>query len=78
MSTIGVNFHNVVLPVLIENELGSLIESPLGMYSMSWSPSSMVDPLVTVHGHDSLHRHFRSDVEWSVDMEAEFFVHSLS
>jgi hypothetical protein len=57
VSTIGVNFHNVVLPVLIENELGSLIESPLGMYSMSWSPSSMVNPMVSVHCHDSLHWH---------------------
>jgi hypothetical protein len=58
VSTIGVNFHNVVLPVLVENELGFLIESPLSMYSMSWSPSSMVDPFIAVHCHNSLHWHF--------------------
>ena len=71
------DFHDVVLPVIVEDELGSFIESPLGMYFMIWSPSSQVDPVVSVHSDDSLHWHSRSDVEWSVDMEAEFFVHSL-
>jgi len=77
VSTVSVNFHDVVLPVIVEDELGSLIESPLGMYSMSWSPSSQVDPVVSMHSDNSLHWHSRPDVEWSVDMEAKFFVQSL-
>jgi len=44
---------------------------------MSWSPSSQVDPMVSVHSNNSLHWHSRSDVEWSVDIEAKFFIHSL-
>ena len=77
MSSVSVDFHDVVLPVVVEDELGSLIESPLSMYSMCWSPSSQVDPMVSVHGYDSLHWHSRSDIEWSVDMEAELLVESL-
>ena len=71
------NLHDVVLPVVVEDCLSSLVKSPLSMCSVSWSPSSQVDPMISVHGDDSLHWHSRSDVEWSVDMEAEFFVHSL-
>jgi len=52
-----VDFHDVVLPVHVVNELGLLIESPLGMCGMSWSPSSKVDPVVTVHGYYSSHWH---------------------
>jgi len=77
MSSVSVDFHNVVGPVHVENELGSLIESPLSMFGVSWSPSSQVVPMVSMHGNDSLHWHFGSDVEWSVDVEAEFFIESL-
>jgi hypothetical protein len=31
-----------------------------------------------VHCDDSLHWHSGSNVEWSIDVETEFFVHSLS
>jgi len=72
-----VDFHNVVLPVVVEDCLSSLVESPLCMCSVSWSPSSQVDPMVSVHGDDSLHWHSRSDIEWSVDVEAEFSILSL-
>jgi hypothetical protein len=77
MSSVGVDLHHVVLPVLVIDGLGSLIKSPLGMYSMSWSPSSQVDPMVSVHSDNSLHRHSRSDIEWSVDMESLFCILSL-
>jgi len=52
-----VDFHDVVLPIVVEDELSLLIESPLSMCSVSWSPSSQVDPMVSVHGNDSLHWH---------------------
>jgi len=77
MSTVSVDFHDVVLPVIVENELGSLIESPLSMSSVSWSPSSQVDPVVSVHSDNSLHWHSRSDVEWSVEMESRLGINSL-
>jgi len=48
------------------------------MFGMSLSPSSEIDPVVSMHGNNSLHWHSRSDVEWSIDMEAEFVVESLS
>ena len=51
------DFHDVVLPIVVEDELSLLIESPLSMSFMSWSPSSQVDPMVSVHGDDSLHWH---------------------
>jgi hypothetical protein len=72
-----VNFHDIVSPVHVVNSLGLLIESPLSMFGMSWSPSSQVDPMVTVFGSNSLHWHSWSHVEWSVDIESELFVHSL-
>jgi len=77
MSSVSVDFHDIVLPVLVEDGLGSFIESPLSMYSMSWSPSSQVDPMVSVHGYDSLHWHSWSNVEWSIDIESEFFILTL-
>jgi hypothetical protein len=72
------DFHNVVLPVHVEDKLGLLIESPLWMFGMSWSPSSEIDPVITVHCNKSLHWHSRSNIEWSVDMETELFIKSLS
>ena len=63
------DLHDVVAPVHVVDCLGLLVESPLGMFGMSWSPSSQVDPMVSMHGDDSLHWHSRSDVEWSIDME---------
>jgi hypothetical protein len=72
------DLHDMVLPVHVVNCLSLLIKSPLGMFGMSWSPSSEIDPDIWVHGYNSLHWHSRSDVEWSVDMETEFFVESLS
>jgi hypothetical protein len=77
MSTVSVDFHYVVLPVHIEDGLCLFVKSPLGMFSMSWGPSSQVDPMVTVHGGNSLHWHSGSHVEWSVDVEAKFLIHSL-
>jgi len=77
MSTVGVNLHDVVLPVLVEDGLGLCIKSPLSMFSMSWSPSSQVDPVVSVHGNNSLHWHSGSDVEWSIDFESRLLIESL-
>jgi hypothetical protein len=73
-----VDLHDVVLPVHVEDSLGLLIESPLSMLGMIWSPSSEINPVVSVHCDDSLHWHSRSDVEWSVNVETEFFVESFS
>jgi hypothetical protein len=41
-------------------------------------PSVKVDPSSTVASHDSLHWHHWSEVEWSIDMETEFFIESFS
>jgi len=72
-----VNLHDVVLPVHVVDGLCLLVKSPLGMFSMSWSPSSQIDPMVSVHSNDSLHWHSRSDVEWSIDMETLVLIDSL-
>jgi len=52
-----VDFHDVVSPVHVEDSLGLLIESPLGMFGMTWSPSSEVDPVISMLGSNSLHWH---------------------
>ena len=57
MSSISMDFHYVVSPVNVENELGLLIESPLRVLGMVWSPSSEIDPVVSVHCDKSLHWH---------------------
>ena len=44
---------------------------------MGWSPSSEVDPVISMLDSNSLHWHSWSDVEWSIDVETELFVHSL-
>jgi hypothetical protein len=47
------------------------------MFGMSWSPSSQVDPVVSMHSDNSLHWHSRSEVEWSIDFETRIFIKSL-
>jgi len=42
------------------------------------NPSVEMHPSTTVASDESLHWHVRSDIEWSVDVETEFFIESFS
>ena len=57
MSSVGMDFHNVVLPVIVSNGLGSFIKYPLSMSGMTLDPSSEIDPGITMHGNNSSHWH---------------------
>jgi len=77
MSTIGVSLDSMCLPLFISDSLGLLIE-PEKLILSVLDPSVEMNPSSTVASHDSLHWHVRSEVEWSVDMESEFFIESFS
>jgi hypothetical protein len=77
MSALSMNFHDIVLPVHVVDALGLHIKSPLGMFGVSWCPSSKIDPVVSVHSDNSLHWHSRSEVEWSIDFETRILIKSL-
>jgi hypothetical protein len=67
----------VWLPVVVLEGLGDLIEVPLlGIGVLS--PSLQPNVVGTVALSNSLHGHSWSDVEWSVDVEPEFFIETLS
>jgi len=66
----------VRFPVVVLECLGDFIEVPL-LGSDILSPSLQPNIVGSVAFSDSLHWHSRSDVEWSVDVEAEFLVESL-
>jgi len=77
MSTVRVSLDSMCLPLSISDSLGCLIEGEELILS-TLLPSVEVDPSSTVALHDSLHWHVGSEVEWSVDVETEFFIESLS
>ena len=77
MSTVRVSLDSMSLPLFISDSLGLLIE-PEKLILSVLNPSVEVDPSGSVASHDSLHWHVRSEVEWSVDVETEFFIESLS
>jgi hypothetical protein len=61
MSTIGVSFDCMSLPLLISNSLGLLIE-PEELILSSLDPSVKVDPSSCVGSLDSSHCHLWSEV----------------
>jgi len=65
------------LPLFISDSLGLLIE-PEKLILSVLDPSVEMNPSSTVTSHDSSHWHVRSNVEWSVDVETELFIESLS
>jgi hypothetical protein len=56
MSTIGVSFDSMSLPLLISDSLGLLIE-PEEMILSILDPSVEVDPSGSMASHNSLHWH---------------------
>jgi hypothetical protein len=75
-SSITLNFQSIVLPVVVSDSLGDLIEPPL-LLSGVVSPSLEGHLGVSVHLSNSVEWKLRNDVEWSVDLETELFVKSL-
>jgi len=66
----------VRLPVVILDGLGDLVEVPL-LLSHVVSPSLQPNVVGTMALSNSLERHSRSEVEWSVNVESEFRVETL-
>jgi hypothetical protein len=56
MSTVGVSFDSMSLPLLISDSLGLLIE-PEELILSSLDPSVKVNPSGSVASHDSSHLH---------------------
>jgi hypothetical protein len=73
------DFQSIVSPwsIVVSDGLGLFIEEPL-LLSGTISPSLEPDVSVTVHFSNSVEWKLRDKIEWSVDMEAEFFIESFS
>jgi hypothetical protein len=71
------NFNTVVLPVVASHEFGCSIENEL-LCSSSLVVSLKDNVTGSNHFDNSLHWHSRSDIEWSVDVEAKVLMKSLS
>jgi hypothetical protein len=79
MVSVTVHFDDPSLPLVVSNGLGLFIEEPLLSELDTIIPSSLEQPGVsTVHGSNSVEWKLRDNVEWSIDVEAKFFVESLS
>jgi len=76
-STVGLDFHAVVLPLLRSDSLGDIIEVVL-LCSNVLSESLDYNIVGTNGFHNSLQWESWDKVEWSVDLESEITVHSLS
>jgi hypothetical protein len=74
-STAWWNFHAVVLPVVVSDQLGYWVEEPLLSFVVSVSVKH--DVVVSMSLSNSLHWKSWLDDEWSVDMESEFFILTL-
>jgi hypothetical protein len=74
--TVALDFDSVVLPVVVSDSLGNLIEPEL-LLSDILSPSLEDHVGTTEHLNNSIEWKFRDKVEWSVDIEAKFFIKSL-
>jgi len=70
------NFEAIVLPVVISNGLGNLIEPEL-LLSLIISPPLKNHVGSTKHFSNSIKWKLRDEVEWSIDMETKFFIESL-
>jgi hypothetical protein len=70
------NFDAIVLPVVVSNGLGNLIEPEL-LLSLIISPSLKDHVGSTKHFSNSIEWKLRDEVEWSVDVETKFFIQSL-
>jgi hypothetical protein len=70
------DIQGVALPVVVLESLGDFIEVPL-LGSNILSPSLQPNVVGSMAFNDSLHWHSGSNIEWSVDMEAEFLVETL-
>jgi hypothetical protein len=66
----------IVLPVVIPDGLGDLIEPELLSFSIV-SPSLEPHVSISMHLSNSVEWKFRDKIEWSVNVETEFFVQSL-
>lgn len=71
------DFNNVVLPVHVLNGLRDDIELELLGFLWWIDHVSNVEISVSVHLEESVSWKLRDHDEWSVDIETEFFVHSL-
>jgi hypothetical protein len=74
--TIALDFKAVVLPVVVSDSLGYFIEPEL-LLSNIVSPSLEYHVGSTEHLSNSVEWKLWDKVEWSVDVEAKFFVESL-
>jgi hypothetical protein len=66
----------VGLPVVVLDSLRDFVEVPL-LSSSVLSPSLQPDIVGTMTFNHSLHWKPRSDIEWSIDVETEFFIQTL-
>jgi hypothetical protein len=73
------DFQSIVSPwsIIVSDGLGLFIEEPL-LLSSTISPSLEPYVSVTVHFSNSVEWKLRDEIEWSVDVEAKFFIESLS
>jgi hypothetical protein len=72
------DFQGIALPwsIVVSNSLGLLIEPPLLLCNIV-SPSLEPHVSVTVHLSNSVEWELGDKIEWSVDVESEFFIESL-
>jgi hypothetical protein len=70
------DFNGVVLPVVVSDSLGDLIKEEL-LLSGVLSPSLKDHVGSTEHLYHSVEWKLRNDVEWSIDIEAKFFIKTL-
>jgi hypothetical protein len=71
------NVKAVVLPLVVSDGLCDLIEPELLSFSIV-SPSLEPHVSITMHLSNSIEWKFRDKIEWSIDVETEFFIQSLS
>jgi hypothetical protein len=71
------DFEAVVLPVVVSKSLRLFIEPEL-LVSGILSPSLKDNVSTTEHLSNSIEWKLGDKVEWSIDVEAKFFIQSLS
>jgi len=77
VSSIGLDFHGIVLPVVGSDHLVLVVEEPL-LNSLSLSVSLQIDLACSNSFSNSVHWKSRDYVEWPVDVETEFFIESFT
>jgi hypothetical protein len=76
VSSIGLDFHSIVLPVVGSDGFADWIEIVLLVLSVDNVPVES-DMSSTVALNNSLHWKSRDNVERSIDMESEFFIETF-